>query len=131
MKKWMKWAIGICVVANAVLFVYEMNLGALLWMGVCCLWIWISETQCKKIKTQDEVISYLENHPSWLMCLDAERRAERYKDDLARALKNMVKLKDANKTLGILNHNLLHNQGKGVKNYAKHTNRRTDTKGIA
>lgn len=109
---------GIALTLNAVLYVCDRNWSALVWVLCCAVWVWVNILNCKIVEHQKEVISYLEKHPSWLMCLDAEKRAERYKDDLARALKNMVMLKEANKTLSILNRNLLHNQGKGVKNYA-------------
>lgn len=126
MKKWMKWAIAITMITDSALYVSDRNWQALLWIVCCAVWVWVAEIQDKIIKNKDDTISYLEKHPSWLMCLDAERRAERYKDDLARALKNMVRLKEANKMLNTLNKNLLHNQGKGVKNYAKHAKRRDD-----
>lgn len=134
MKKWMKWAIAIMAIASGTLFIVKHNWSALLWMLCACLCIHIVVQLDKHvekchdvIKNQNSYIEVADEHINYLVSLDMFKEmkmAECWRTNCERALKNMVALKEENKQLKILNRNLLHNQGKGVRNYAGTAKRR-------
>lgn len=82
------------------------------------------EVQDKYIKDAADFIHHLTEHDTYKAIVNAERESNLYKTNLERALKNMVKLKERNDLLTILNHNLIHHPSK--KDYGKYTNRRAD-----
>lgn len=73
------------------------------------------------IKEADEHIHYLTNHDTWRQIRMSEAKAQNCYHYLMR----IGQLKAQNEQLRILNRNLLHNQGKGVRNYAR-GNRQSD-----
>lgn len=83
------------------------------------------------IKEADEHINYLTNHDTWKQIRQAKTEARISSANCYHYLMRIGQLKVQNEQLKILNRNLLHNQGKGVKNYAKHTNRRADKRRTA
>jgi hypothetical protein len=129
MKKWMKWVLAIMCVANGALFVVGGNWSALLWMIFACLCLYIVvllDTHLGRchdaIKEQYSYIEDADEHINYLVGLDMFKelkKAECWRTNCERALKNMVALKEENRQLKILNRNLLHNQEKGVKKHAR------------
>ena len=115
MKRWTKWVIVSTMVADAVVFIAEHDWMALVMLMFSASLIFLFH---RAIAYYKELLSQAENHPSWLMCIDAERKAELYKENLDRALKNMVKLKERNELLTILNKNLIENKNLKSKNHA-------------
>lgn len=115
MRRWTKWVIAILMLLGAVVFIAGHNWAALV-MTLCVAWICFLMQQT--VKHYEELLSRAENHPSWLMCVDAERKAELYKENLGRALKNLVKLKERMELMTILNKNLIENSNQKSKNYA-------------
>lgn len=129
MKKWMKWVLAIMCVANAALYIADGNWSALLWMIFACLCLHNISQLNKHVENYHSIIevqnSYIEDadeHINYLVGLDMFKelkKAECWRANCERALKNMVALKEENKQLKILNRNLLHNQEKGVKKHAR------------
>ena len=66
-------------------------------------------------------ISLIEQSDNYRAVVEAETYAETMMENARRYLVRIQELKAENDQLKTLNRNLLHNQGKGVKNYAKHT----------
>ena len=126
-------SIGICIVTGTALT----TLWAVSTWGLLFAVIGYEHTVVKlreKIKEQeeyikeaDEHIHYLTNHDTWKQIRMSEAKAQNCYHYLLR----ISQLKAQNEQLRILNRNLLHNQGKGVRNYAKHTNRRADKRRTA
>lgn len=115
------------ITANAVVFIVEHNWSALLWLlfGSLCIYV---ISQCNKhldkcheiikdqsdyIEEADEHIHYLTNHDTWRQIRMSEAKAQNCYHYLMR----IGQLKAQNEQLRILNHNLMNNQGKGVKNH--------------
>ena len=124
------------ITANAVVFIVEHNWSALLWLlfGSLCIYV---ISQCNKhldkcyaiikdqsdyIEEADEHIHYLTNHDTWKQIRMSEAKAQNCYHYLMR----IGQLKAQNEQLRILNKNLIENKNTGVRNYAKHTNRRAD-----
>lgn len=138
MKKWMKWAIAFAMVLNVVLFVIDRNWQALLWLACCAVWVWIVEIQCKTIDDKDKKIVelwhlirlrdyYIDRMQPSDPVRVAEGKQEAYLANCASLLNRCRYYREQNKRLHTLVKNLMdNNSNKGVKNYAKHTNRRTD-----
>lgn len=102
MKKWMKWVLGITMIANGVLFVIDRNLCALLWLICCGLWIWIADSKEKIIKMKDAIIEMQDERQRLLVSRDAVREmknAECWRANCERAMKKMMILKNLNKSL--------------------------------
>lgn len=92
----------------------------------------------KKIKEQEEYINEADEHIHFLTQHDTMKQVRQAKTEARISSANCYhylmrigQLKVQNEQLKILNRNLLHNQGKGVKKYAKHTNRRADKRRTA
>lgn len=115
------------ITANAVVFIVEHNWSALIWLlfGSLCIYV---ISQCNKslnkcyaiikdqsdyIEEADEHIHYLTNHDTWKQIRMSEAKAQNCYHYLMR----IGQLKAQNEQLRILNHNLMNNQGKGVKNH--------------
>lgn len=126
-KRWMILCAAFAITANAVVFIVEHNWSALLWLlfGSLCIYV---ISQCDKyldkcydiikdqsdyIKEADEHIHYLTNHDTWKQIRMSEAKAQNCYHYLMR----IGQLKAQNEQLRILNHNLMNNQGKGVKNH--------------
>lgn len=132
-KRWIIPCAAFAITANAVVFIVEHNWSALLWLlfGSLCIY---EILQCDKhldkcyeiikdqndyIKEADELIHYLTNHDTWKQIRMSEAKAQNCYHYLMR----IGQLKAQIEQLRILNRNLLHNQGKGVKNHARTTRR--------
>lgn len=81
----------------------------------------VIEDQADYIKEADEHIHYLTQLDIFSQYRECSRQERIASANSFRYLQGLVRLKKENDQLKILNKNLLHNQGKGVKNYAKST----------
>ena len=139
-KRWMIPCAAFAITANAVVFIVAHNWSALLWLlfGSLCFYVIlryekhldkcyeIIKDQSDYINEADEHINYLTNHDTWKQIRQAKTEARISSANCYRYLTRIGQLMSQIEQLKTLNRNLLHNQGKGVKNYAKHTNRRAD-----
>ena len=120
---------------NAVMLGFSRDFTALLWLlfgAGSFLWIIhlyqkirglfkVIEDQADYIKEADEHIHYLTSLDIFRKYRECSRQERIASANNFRYLQGLVRLKKENDQLKILNKNLLHNQGKGVKNYAKST----------
>ena len=90
-----------------------------------------TKEQEEYIKEADEHIHFLTQHDTMKQLRQAKTESRVSSANCYHYLMRIGQLKVQNEQLKILNRNLLHNQGKGVKNYAKHTNRRADKRRTA
>lgn len=133
----MKWVLGIVFPLNAILFVADHNWCAILWMVCAYIYIYaltrsdrhiadchgIIKDQSDYIEEADNHIQYLTQHDTWKQIRQAKTEARVSAANCYRYLQRIGQLKVENEQLKILNRNLLRNQGKGVKNYARNTKR--------
>lgn len=140
-----KWIVPLMIVgagANILIYIYEHNWSALLWclcasVQIGCLFSCersydkLKATYEEHIRLQEEHIEYLTNLDVMKELRQANTEARISAVNCYHYLKRIGQLKAEIEQLKILNRNLLHNQGKGVKNYAKHTNRRADKRRTA
>lgn len=120
------------------MLIYSRNYVAVLWIICAGIYLFyvikarrINDDCIKSIKelqdyidTNVQFVKDVTSYDTWNALIDAERESNLYKTNLERALKIMVKLKERNDLLTILNHNLIHHPSK--KDYGKYTNRRAD-----
>ncbi len=108
---------------NAVIFIMSGNWSALLWEVGFIVLSFLSGSELNKkdkyIKRTDEVLDELMNDYIYKNFVIAEGRAACAEENARRYQLENQQLKAEKEQLKILNHNLLHNQGKGVKNYAR------------
>lgn len=113
-------------VLNAVNFIMSGNWSALIWeVGFIVLSLLSGSELNKKdkyIERTDEVLDELMNDYIYKNFVIAEGRAACAEENVRRYQLENQQLKAEKEQLKILNHNLLHNQGKGVKNYARKQN---------
>lgn len=124
--KWETALLMILYISCAVLLVMSGNWSALVWEVGFIVLAFLSESTLKKhnkyIKRTDELLDELMNDYIYKNFVIAERRAACSEENARQYLLENQQLKAENQQLKILNHNLLHNQGKGVKNYARKQN---------
>jgi hypothetical protein len=124
--KWVMALLGALYVLNAVLFVMSGNWSALIWeIGSIVLTFSYESVLNKKnkyIERTDEVLDELMNDYIYMNFVIAERRAACAEENVRRYQLENQQLRAEKEQLKILNHNLLCNQGKGVKNYARKQN---------
>ena len=124
--KWFNALMWILYVLNAVNFIMSGNWSALIWEVGFIVFTLVAESISNKqnqyINRTDELLDELMNDYIYKNFVIAERRAACSEENARRYLLENQQLKAENQQLKILNHNLLHNQGKGVKNYARKQN---------
>lgn len=113
-------------VLNAVNFIMSGNWPALIWEVGFIVLSFLSGSELNKkdkyIERTDEVLDELMNDYIYKNFVIAEGRAACAEENARRYQLENQQLKAEKEQLKILNHNLLHNQGKGVKNYARKQN---------
>lgn len=113
-------------VLNAVLFVKSGNWAAFIWESgyILCLWVTmiIIKRQEKMIEMLNEGIDELQNEYTYKAYIHAEKCRETAIDNCKYYMEKYLAAKSEIEQLKILNHNLLYNQGTGVKNYARKQN---------
>lgn len=113
-------------VLNAVKFIMSGNWSALIWEVGFIVLSFLSGSELNKkdkyIERTDEVLDELMNDYIYKNFVIAEGRAACAEENARRYQLENQQLKAEKEQLKILNHNLLHNQGKGVKNYARKQN---------
>lgn len=115
--------LGALYVLNAVLFVMSGNWSALIWEIGSVLILWLAIRVINSyIEDTDEVIEEMRDGYIYKNLVIAEGRAACAEENVRRYQLENQQLKAEKEQLKILNHNLLHNQGKGVKNYARKQN---------
>lgn len=111
---------------NAVIFIMSGNWSALIWEVGFIVLSFLSGSELNKkdkyIERTDEVLDELMNDYIYKNFVIAEGRAACAEENARRYQLENQQLKAEKEQLKILNHNLLHNQGKGVKNYARKQN---------
>lgn len=127
------------MVGNAMLNVIDKNWAALMWV-LFGMFAFYSMIQMQKslfkchdvineqndyIRVADEHIHFLTNHDTWKQIRQAKTEARISAVNCYHYLKRIGQLKAENEQLKILNRNLLHNQGKGVRNHGR-GNRQSD-----
>ena len=124
--KWFNALMWILYVLNAVNFIMSGNWSALIWeVGFIVLTFSYESVLNKKnkyIERTDEVLDELMNDYIYMNFVIAERRAACAEENVRRYQLENQQLRAEKEQLKILNHNLLCNQGKGVKNYARKQN---------
>lgn len=124
--KWFNALMWILYVLNAVNFIMSGNWPALIWEVGFIVFTLVAELTFNKqnqyIKRTDEVLDELMNDYIYKNFVIAEGRAACAEENVRRYQLENQQLKAEKEQLKILNHNLLHNQGKGVKNYARKQN---------
>lgn len=113
-------------ILNAVNFIMSGNWSALIWEVGFIVLSFLSGSELNKkdkyIERTDEVLDELMNDYIYKNFVIAEGRAACAEENARRYQLENQQLKAEKEQLKILNHNLLHNQGKGVKNYARKQN---------
>lgn len=123
MSKKQKWVFALygiwllCITAHCI---WSHDWCNLIWNWAACAYLLLVVKLQNTIDKQDVTIRFLQGHNQELKenagykrFLEADRRANIYFDNLERALKNMILLKEANKQLHILNKNLVEHAYKG------------------
>lgn len=118
--------LAIMYILNAVLFVKSGNWSALIWELGSISSLFFAEKVIKRqdaiIDAQEECINELQNEYTYKAFIHAERCRETALDNCKYYMGKYLAAKAENEQLKTLNHNLLHNQGTGVKNYARKQN---------
>ena len=119
-EKWVFAIYGILLVAMTAYCIWAHDWCNLIWNWTACglvLLIWrmqkVIDDQQWTITLLRQDVKELHETVGYKRFLEADRRANIYFDNLERALKNMIKLKEANKQLYILNKNLIEHQYAG------------------
>jgi hypothetical protein len=125
-KKWVMALLTALYVLYAVLFIKSGNWAALIWASgfILCLWVTmiIIKRQEKMIEMLNEGIDELQNEYTYKAYIHAEKCRETAIDNCRYYMGKYLAAKSEIEQLKILNHNLLYNQGTGVKNYARKQN---------
>lgn len=124
--KWVMALLAALYVLNAVLFIMSGNWSALIWEIGSILFLWMAERIIKRqekiIEVLNEGIDELQNEYTYKAYIHAEKCLETTLANCKYYMGKYLAAKAENEQLKTLNYNLLHNQGKGVKNYARKQN---------
>ena len=119
-QKWVFALYGIWLVAMTAYCIWVHDWCNLVWNWAACgfvLFIWrmqkVINDQQWTIALLRQDVKELRENTGYKRFLEANKRADIYFENLRRAFKNMILLKEANKQLHILNKNLIENQYAG------------------
>ena len=119
-QKWIFILYGIWLVAQTAYCIWAHDWCNLVWNWAACGWIlliWrmqkVIDDQQRTIITLRQDVKELHGSVGYKRFLEANRRADIYFENLRRAFKNMILLKEANKQLHTLNKNLIEKQYAG------------------
>ena len=116
------------VIMTAVYGIQHNWIAIMLWWAFVFAWCEITSLE-RIISKMRQHISLIEQSDNYRAVVEAEAYAECMMENARRFLIRIQELKAENRQLKILNKNLIENKNTGVKNYGKHTNRRTAEKG--
>lgn len=134
--RWLGIFYCIITVMLIAVFVSKQNWSALMWMVITSILLCGKIRDLKsfdglqrKVRRLQEYIATIESSGNYQAVIKAENYASVMMENARRYLIRIIELRAEVEQLRILNKNLIENRHTGVKNYAKHTNRRAVKKG--